>query len=151
MLVTAYLSDGRKLSSSRSRRKTALPDRFYSPDPSGVTHYRERVSKLSYVMHLIASYGLNEKAYKSMNRLSLVAYTTSFRNFQGLVRKICSSLLRGNKIRNPCACAKHLHSNPTFGGELPLESGKKKVRIWTWVKKEKFLINRSVNSSDGWA
>jgi len=57
---------------------------LYAP---GLHRFHDRRRLLSFVVHVIMECGLNKKAYKTLKRLNLVAFTCRFNDLRKMVRR----------------------------------------------------------------
>jgi len=149
--LIASLRDGRILSKRLLSKRKKDSQWFKTLDPSGVSHYDLRVSKLSLVLHEIAERGFSNKAYKAFKRLNLVAFTTSIQNLLGVVRQILSNLpKRSSKTRHPSVRPRRLLSKPSFTGETKSRRNPGLfIPVWDFRPIVK-LEQATGNSDDGW-
>jgi len=74
--------------------------KFVRLGPVGLTHFRERISYLSFMTHVIMRHGIHRKKdLKDFNRLSKIAFTCNYEAFKSFSRHIVKSIWNGCKVR----------------------------------------------------
>ncbi|BCX55512.1 hypothetical protein 2 [Cryphonectria naterciae splipalmivirus 1] len=114
-------------------------------DSVDIPHYRERVSKLSYLSHVVAENGLCKEAFRDVKRLYKVCFTTHIVNLRKLIRRItrkCYGPFAANRLtRSPSVSTKLLRKYPTLTGETKTHRQVGiTVPLWTVPKPLKALI-----------
>lgn len=106
----------------------------YSDNYVDVNRYRDRISSLSFLVRVIAEYGLNEKAYKTVKRLHLVAFTCPYHHLKRMIRKATRECgYRYDISRNPARIERYKRK-PSFTGEMKsIESiNGIDIPLWEW-------------------
>lgn len=109
--------------------------RMINPKPmfyEGVTHYRERLRKLNYLSHISYENGVPAKALKSLNRLSMMAYTMSYKCFRGLTQKIIGLIepTATKLAARPRRMNNRPRGKPFFTERVVLTVGKQQIKEW---------------------
>jgi hypothetical protein len=128
--VVSYLPQGQVI-----RETTLKPDRkdldrwIYTRQNCGVKSINDKVSSLSFLVHVIASLGFNPKSHKTLKRIMLVGFTTHKRNLFKMVSKVARECgYRYDIVRNPSVFNKL--PIPSFTGETKSTVSGDCVPLW---------------------
>jgi hypothetical protein len=128
-------SQGRKVLVNSSKNGDLLavrpvPERFlnkpwfnrklrYPREYLGINKINERVSRLSYLVHILTQYGIpNPTVLKSLRRLSLVWYHTRYKDMRKHVLSLTLEVIKAVGLtRSPRETRKVLSSFPRFTGD----------------------------------
>lgn len=85
----------------------------------GISKIDERVSKLSYLVHILTQYGIpNPTVLKGLKRLSMVWYHTRFKDMRKHVHSLTLEVIKAVGLtRSPRKTRKVLSSFPRFTGD----------------------------------
>jgi len=114
-------------------------DRFIRPKGlffNGITHWSERIRKLSFLSHILYENGvLAKELIKPLNRLSLIGLTMKYSSFKRLVNhimKLCG--VAANKLAaRPRLHYGNLGVKPSLTGREVEITGNCKIRVWTYI------------------
>jgi hypothetical protein len=115
-----------------------------------VNRYLDRMSSLSFLVRVIDEYGLNEKAYKTVKRLHLVAFTCPYYHLKRMVRKATRECgYRYGKIRNPTRIIR-CKRKPSLTGETKsiVNLNGIQIPLWTWKEEEQSPAWTSIQTED---
>jgi hypothetical protein len=104
------------------KRKLRFPREYL-----GITRMDERVSKLSFLVHVLTQYGFPTRAiWKSVYRLSLTWMYSKFDDMRKHISSITRQVIVRNEVCTRSLCVpkkKGLHQYPCFHGEKIHEDG----------------------------
>jgi hypothetical protein len=120
----AYLPDGKIVDASPLKPEHNVPDKEllkckFRRTKEPVKGFDKRVKSLYFLTSHLAEYGMNDRAYKTIKRLCLVAFTCSLFHLKRMIK----SIIRKNITRNDgvvkLAAVPEIKSwsNPSFTGE----------------------------------
>lgn len=154
VLHCASLPNGRVLGSNlvSSVYAEQKPKFKYSDSYIGVNRYLDRISTLSFLTRVIAEYGLTNKAYKTVKRLHLVAFTCPYRHLKRMVRKATRECgYRYDISRNPSRISR-CKRKPSLTGETKSVDSLNGIPIplWEWKARYKRAESWENHDEDMW-